>query len=39
MIVDEVTEDIWKSLLTELKVEMDLMLLKDPRKLFKDDPN
>jgi len=32
-----ISDDIFKALLTELKVELDLLLIRDPRKLFRDE--
>jgi hypothetical protein len=31
-VVNDITDDIWRALMTELKVELDLLLLKDPRR-------
>lgn len=35
--VNEITDDIWKALMTEMKVELDLLLIKDPRDLFRQE--
>ena len=36
-VVNDIADDIFKALMTELKVELDLLLIKDPRRLFKEE--
>ena len=35
--MNEITDDIFKALMAELKLELDLLLIRDPRKLFKEE--
>jgi hypothetical protein len=35
--VDIVTDDIFRSLMAEMKVELDLLLITDPRRLARED--
>ena len=40
MIVDTITDDIFRSLIVEMKVELDLLLINDPRGVSqRDDGN
>lgn len=36
-IVDRITDDLFSALLTEMKVELDLLLISDPRRLYKEE--
>ena len=31
ILANEITDDIYKALMAELKIEMDMLLMKDPR--------
>jgi hypothetical protein len=36
-LINEITDDIFKILIAELKVELDLLLLKDPRRFINEE--
>jgi hypothetical protein len=36
---DKITDDIFRQLIAEMKVELDLLLLTDPRRLLKEEGN
>ena len=36
-LVNEITDDIFKYLISELKIDLDLLLLKDPRRMMREE--
>ena len=36
-LINEITDDIFKILIAELKVDLDLLLLKDPRRFINEE--
>lgn len=36
-LVDDITDEVFKYLMSELKVELDLLLLRDPRRISKEE--
>ncbi len=35
--VDKITDDLFRQLIAEMKVELDLLLITDPRRLFREE--
>jgi hypothetical protein len=36
-IVDSITDDIFRAMMNEMKIDLDFLLISDPRKLFKEE--